>query len=140
RPSPVQERLVAAGRLGRKTGAGFYRYDEGRRGPVDPEVAEGAARERGPERVRDRIEAAVADEARLAIDEQVASQDDIRLALRLGASYPDRALDALSEREAYPRAARVVGRPARASAMRPPTLSLGLITIAAIVVTACSAT
>ena len=98
RPSPVQERLVAAGRLGRKTGAGFYRYDEGRRGPVDPEFAEGPAREMRPERVRDRIEAAVADEARLAIDEQVASQDDIRLALRLGASYPDRALDALSER------------------------------------------
>ena len=98
RPSPVQERLVDAGRLGRKTGAGFYRYDEGRRGPVDPEFAEGPAREMRPERVRDRIEAAVADEARLAVDEQVASQDDIRLALRLGASYPDRALDALSER------------------------------------------
>jgi 3-hydroxybutyryl-CoA dehydrogenase len=43
RPSPVQERLVAAGRLGRKTGAGFYRYDEGRRGPVDPEFEDGQA-------------------------------------------------------------------------------------------------
>ena len=27
-PSPIQERLVAAARLGRKTGAGFYSYDE----------------------------------------------------------------------------------------------------------------
>ena len=28
RPSPIQERLVAAGRLGRKTDGGFYAYDE----------------------------------------------------------------------------------------------------------------
>ncbi|HEY7702149.1 MAG TPA: 3-hydroxyacyl-CoA dehydrogenase NAD-binding domain-containing protein, partial [Candidatus Limnocylindrales bacterium] len=44
RPSPVQARLVAAGRLGRKAGRGFYAYDEGRRGAVDPEFAEGPAR------------------------------------------------------------------------------------------------
>src|SRR5204863_2753293 len=31
RPSPIQERLVAAGHLGRKAGLGFYRYENGSR-------------------------------------------------------------------------------------------------------------
>jgi len=95
RPSPVQERLVAAGRLGRKSGGGFYRYDEGRRGQVDPEFSEGPSREMRPDRIRERIEAAVADEARIAIDEGVAGRDDIVLALRLGAAHPDRFLATL---------------------------------------------
>jgi 3-hydroxyacyl-CoA dehydrogenase len=37
RISPLIERLVAAGRFGQKTGAGFYRY-EGRKRSSDPEV------------------------------------------------------------------------------------------------------
>jgi 3-hydroxyacyl-CoA dehydrogenase len=39
RISPLIERLVAAGRFGQKTGAGFYRYD-GRKAVSDPEVIE----------------------------------------------------------------------------------------------------
>jgi 3-hydroxybutyryl-CoA dehydrogenase len=38
RPSPLAARLVAAGRLGRKTGQGWYAYPEGR--PADPEPPE----------------------------------------------------------------------------------------------------
>jgi 3-hydroxybutyryl-CoA dehydrogenase len=95
RPSPVQERLVAAGRLGRKTGGGFYRYEDGRRGPVDPEFAEGPSRDMRSDRIRERIEAAIADEARIAIDEGVAGHDDVVVALRLGAAHPDRFLAAL---------------------------------------------
>ena len=30
-PHPIQERMVADGRLGRKTGAGFYDYEDGKR-------------------------------------------------------------------------------------------------------------
>jgi 3-hydroxybutyryl-CoA dehydrogenase len=38
RPSPIQARMVAAGRLGRKTGRGFYEYaDDGAYRPADPE-------------------------------------------------------------------------------------------------------
>ena len=95
RPSPVQERLVAAGRLGRKTGGGFYRYEEGVRGTVDPEFAEGPSRDMRPDRIRERIEAAIADEARIAIDEGVAAHDDVVVALRLGAAHPDRFLETL---------------------------------------------
>ncbi|HEY6779872.1 MAG TPA: 3-hydroxyacyl-CoA dehydrogenase NAD-binding domain-containing protein, partial [Thermoleophilaceae bacterium] len=36
RPSPLQARLVAAGRLGRKTGRGWYEYRDGAHRPADP--------------------------------------------------------------------------------------------------------
>ncbi len=43
--APVADALVAAGRLGQKTGKGYYRYAEGGRTPVpDPEVASLVAR------------------------------------------------------------------------------------------------
>ena len=38
RPNPIQARMVAAGRLGRKTGRGYYEYaDDGSYRPDDPE-------------------------------------------------------------------------------------------------------
>jgi 3-hydroxyacyl-CoA dehydrogenase len=52
--SPILERVVAAGRLGQKTGKGFYRY-EGRTRIPDPEVTaliEAVSRERGIARRR----------------------------------------------------------------------------------------
>lgn len=40
-PNPVADRLYEMGRLGQKTGAGFYRYEEGSRAPLpDPVVDE----------------------------------------------------------------------------------------------------
>ena len=36
----IADRLVEAGRLGRKTGAGWYRYDKDGRLQVDPTVTE----------------------------------------------------------------------------------------------------
>jgi 3-hydroxybutyryl-CoA dehydrogenase len=40
RPSPITVRTVAAGRLGRKSGAGFYDYARGEHRPADPEPPE----------------------------------------------------------------------------------------------------
>jgi 3-hydroxybutyryl-CoA dehydrogenase len=86
RPSPIQERLVDAGRLGRKSGVGFYRYagehpvvafDD----PPTPGVLE-------PETIQARIARAVAAEAARAVADGVATRADIDLALRLGAGHP----------------------------------------------------
>ncbi len=87
RPSPIQERLIAAGHLGRKTGQGFYRYEAGRRSGDEPAVSPGddVARRTG---IRAEILAAIDAEASFASAEGVASEADIDLAMRLGASHP----------------------------------------------------
>src|SRR3954453_593433 len=43
RPNPIQARLVAAGRLGRKAGRGYYDYSEEPYRPEDPELPEPTA-------------------------------------------------------------------------------------------------
>lgn len=91
RPSPTQERLVAIGRLGRKTDAGFYVYDEGgrRTGPAagferpsgEDERLEGDA-------IAVQICLAIVNEAYRAAGDGVATPADIDLAMRLGANHP----------------------------------------------------
>jgi 3-hydroxybutyryl-CoA dehydrogenase len=96
RPSTIQERLIEEGHLGRKTGRGFYRYEAGRRssgavplGSPDDESAIGsAAGAAAGEAIRAEILGAIDAEARLAAGEGVASEADIDLAMRLGASHP----------------------------------------------------
>jgi 3-hydroxybutyryl-CoA dehydrogenase len=93
RPSAIQERLVAAGRIGRKAGLGFYRYDPagGPLGPA-PEFESSAERD-GPlsnTAIVERIRLAIVNEAFRALEEGVAPDEaTIDLALRLGAGHPE---------------------------------------------------
>ena len=68
-------RLVAAGRLGRKLGGGFRDHS--------PDGAPGADAGRAAERYY----LAAADEARMCVDQAIAGEADVDLALRLGAGW-----------------------------------------------------
>ena len=99
RPVPLHERMVASGRLGRKTGRGFYSYETGEpRRPPDPDVdaeqpifdedeLEDVAGTNAPA-VLTRLGATIANEACFALGERVASEDDINTAMRLGYNWP----------------------------------------------------
>jgi 3-hydroxybutyryl-CoA dehydrogenase len=99
RPTPIHERMVASGRLGRKTGRGFYAYDKdtphrprdpdfpGERPIFDEDQLIEVAGENAPS-VLTRLGATIANEACFALGERVASADDINTAMRLGYNWP----------------------------------------------------
>ena len=95
RPSPIQERLVADGKLGRKSGHGYYDHAEERE--LDPELGilaptlDPEKLERiGPpaEAVLTRLFAQIANEAAFALEEEIASPEDMETAMRLGFNWP----------------------------------------------------
>jgi 3-hydroxybutyryl-CoA dehydrogenase len=97
RPSPVQEKLVAEGRLGRKSGRGYYDYGEDREPDPDPELeisaptldpAELATVDPAAATVLRRLFAQIANETAFAIEEDVAGGGDMETAMQLGLNWP----------------------------------------------------
>ena len=90
RPVAIQERLMAAGALGRKAGHGFYVYDAAGKEerPADAFAAGASASVLAPEAIVERVELAIINEAYQTAGDGVAGAADIDLALRLGARHP----------------------------------------------------
>lgn len=82
KPSFTQQRQVESGRLGRKSGRGYYRYADGAM-PSFPVVEEAVA---AP--IVERVLAMLINEAADAVFWQVASATDIDLAMTKGVNYP----------------------------------------------------
>ena len=98
RPHLTQARMVAAGRLGRKSGAGFYDYGDGPHRDPDPDLED-------PRPIRDSkrlaalagpcaaeavesVVAAIVNEAGFALEDGVAAEADVDTAMRLGYRWP----------------------------------------------------
>jgi 3-hydroxyacyl-CoA dehydrogenase len=96
----IPDRLCEAGRLGRKTGAGYYRYPEGASRPQrDPAVGELIAkarsdkgiapRELGADEIQRRAMLALVNEAALLVSEGVAERaTDVDVVLTNGYGFP----------------------------------------------------
>jgi 3-hydroxyacyl-CoA dehydrogenase len=98
----VADRLVEKGRLGQKTGAGWYRYPDGTREPhddhevariiADSRASKGiTARQIGLDEIAGRVLAALANEAALLLAEGIAARPgDIDVLLTRGYGFPER--------------------------------------------------
>ncbi|WP_179381152.1 3-hydroxyacyl-CoA dehydrogenase NAD-binding domain-containing protein [Jannaschia marina] len=88
--------LYHAGRLGQKTGKGYYDYSEDRRGAQDPEVLDlvaearaGSQRRFTPEEIQRRYMAAMVNEAAQVVDEGIARRPlDVDVVFLHGYGFP----------------------------------------------------
>jgi 3-hydroxyacyl-CoA dehydrogenase/enoyl-CoA hydratase/3-hydroxybutyryl-CoA epimerase/3-hydroxyacyl-CoA dehydrogenase/enoyl-CoA hydratase/3-hydroxybutyryl-CoA epimerase/enoyl-CoA isomerase len=97
-PTPILEDLVKAGRLGKKSGAGFRRYvGKGGRPEADPAFAgfldkrraEGAGRTIGDQEITDRLFLTMLLEATRTLEEGIVRDPaDVDMGLILGIGFP----------------------------------------------------
>ena len=83
KPSFTQQRQVEAGWLGRKSGRGYYRYDQGQ-----DHLPEPSATRELQELICRRIVLMLINEAAEALNLDVAKREDIDLAMTKGVNYP----------------------------------------------------
>jgi 3-hydroxybutyryl-CoA dehydrogenase len=97
RPSPIQEKLVAEGRFGRKSGHGYYEYGDGAAREPDPDLGipaptldpeQLAKIDPAAGQVLSRLFAQIANEAAFAREEEIASDADMETAMKLGFNWP----------------------------------------------------
>jgi 3-hydroxybutyryl-CoA dehydrogenase len=97
RPNPIQEKLVAEGRLGRKSGHGYHLYGDDVERELDPELgilaptldpAKLARIDGRAEEVLTRLFAQIANETAYAREENIASPEDMETAMRQGFNWP----------------------------------------------------
>ena len=91
RPAQLQQRMVDAGRLGRKSSAGYYDYGaDGSRGAAWPALARASRLPSlTPAQIEARILAAIVNEAASAVADAVATPEAVDTAMRLGTNWPD---------------------------------------------------
>jgi 3-hydroxybutyryl-CoA dehydrogenase len=82
KPSFVQKRLVQAGRLGRKSGKGFYNYGE------DSEESKPNTNEAQGEYIKNRILYMLINEAADTVFKGICSAEDVEVAMKYGVNYP----------------------------------------------------
>ena len=88
RPADVQRAVVDAGRLGRKTSAGYYDYGaDGARGAPWRGLPQADA-ELEPETIQRRVIAAIVNEAASTLADRVASAEAIDTAMKLASNWP----------------------------------------------------
>jgi 3-hydroxybutyryl-CoA dehydrogenase len=88
-PADIQHRVVAAGRLGRKTDAGYYDYgaDGARGAPWTELVSPPVSLDAGV--IQRRVLAAIVNEAACALADGVAGADAIDTTMKLASNWPD---------------------------------------------------
>jgi 3-hydroxybutyryl-CoA dehydrogenase len=92
-PHALQRVLVKAGRLGRKSGAGFFDWTDGERGApwvgLAPDPAPRGVEPVHADAITERILATVVNEAVSAVEDRTASPAAIDTAMRLGTNWPE---------------------------------------------------